>query len=149
VCSGVAVKAAAQLVVHAAPGHAREGEADHLQRAGVAASPPEAQHRVPDHGLGKLGGTGRAALALVAALGHALEGVEQDLVGEHGGGGTQPLALTHLLEELLSRLRYVAAARAIGLGYSLQHPRKGGHAVTLLRPALSAAVQEHAIRSRR
>jgi len=132
----IAMEAAADLIVHAAAGHLGQGEVGHVLRLHDARALPVAQEEFPVHGLGKLGRAPRASLPRV-------ELARQSLVGR----APEPLALAHLLEELLARLHHVAPPRPVGLGHSLEQTGKGGHAVAILGGKVGAAVEGHAVRS--
>src|SRR3989304_5344043 len=79
-------KPAADLVVHPAAGHGGEGAGHHLEGPRVPCPSPEAQHELPDHGLGELRRLAESPLPLVEVAREALVGVEQDLGGEEGRG---------------------------------------------------------------
>ena len=68
VVHGVAVEAAAQLVVNAAPGHLLEGEAQLVQDLGVPGEVIIVQHEAKLQGAGKFGGAAQTAVDRVVLL---------------------------------------------------------------------------------
>ena len=65
---GVAVEAAAQLVVDATPGHLLQGEAQLVQDLSVPGEAIIVQHEAEFQGAGKLGGAAQTAVDRVVLL---------------------------------------------------------------------------------
>ena len=80
---GIAREPPADLVVDAAPGHARKGMADHLEHGGGAGACPHAQQEVERHGLRKLGRAAKAAVAAVVLAGERSIGAFEETGREH------------------------------------------------------------------
>ncbi len=141
----VAMEAAAELVVHAAAGHPGQGVAQHLERARIAGPLPDAQDRLPGHRLRELGRLAEPAVALVELAGEAQVGAHQDIFREHAGRAGEALGLLHALHELAPGFQHLAAPSVIGVRDGLEQPREGGHAVTVHRREVGAAVERHAV----
>ena len=92
VIDGIAVKTAAEVVVHAAFGHLAEGEGGHFERFGVLREGVIAQEEVEDDGPGELGGGAEAAEFGIEGTAEVVEGgfegvgVQDARIGADFGG---------------------------------------------------------------
>ena len=137
---GVAVEAAAEQVVHAACGHAVEGEAGHAERVLVARR-----------------GWRRSRSSIVEAAGNLGAGPQPPSAGRSCGAGPgrrrsgarssaarrgRPLArLADRVDERVRLLLEVGAPRPVGLRHRLQHLPEARQAVPRLGREVGAAVE--------
>ena len=141
----VAVESAAQLVVDAAPRHAGEGLADHLERLGQVPATPVSKEEVEGHRLGELGRPPEPPVVSIELRPEPLIGAVEDLSSQEVGARPDPLSLSEPLEEILPDPGGLAALLAIELGHRLENARKPGHAMPIGRREVGAAVERDAL----
>jgi hypothetical protein len=142
----VAVEAPAELVVDAAAGHPVERELEHLEAARVCRAAPDAEHRLPGHGLRELGCLAEAAVALVELAAQPHVGPDQDVAAQPARGRGEPPRLPHRLDELPAGLEHLAAAGMVGLRDGAEQTRERGHTVPVFRREVRASVERDAVR---
>ncbi len=140
------MEAAAELVVHAAAGHAGQGVPQHLERARVAGALPDAQDALPRPSAAGTWapGRGRRRARRTRRRGPGRRATRtsfESTLAER----VRRSACCMLLDELATGLEHLAAPPAIGVRDGLQQPREGGHAVAVHRREVGAAVERHAV----
>ena len=135
----VAVKAAADLVVDAAAGHAAQGVQRHL-----ALSPRHQE--LKDRGLRELRRSAEAAVHRVEGRSQPLHGVIERTLLEGLLGRPQQGAAGKPLAQLLAACPDLLSALAPRLGHRQQHLREGRHPWAILRREICAAVERQTLR---
>ncbi len=138
---GIPCEATAYLVVDAPARHCAERIGGDLKRPHVASAPPVAENKVQGHGLREFRRPFEATEAGVESLGNlAKRRLEQ--CGIQCSRCARRL-LRHLVDpaELLRALLDVAAPVSIGIGDGVQHARKGGEAVPVLRRKVGSPIK--------
>ena len=112
------MKAAADLVVHAARRHPVERRLDHAARLGVAGAQPAADEKLEAHRGGKLGRAAEAALDRIELAGDGRMGaLEEGRQRSPGAGRPRDRgAGLQVVEHLSGRALELVAARFPGLG---------------------------------
>ena len=143
---GIAVEAAAEVVVDAAAHHPVEGQVSHNLCGGLAAAVTEAQEELVHHGLRELDVGAEAAPLSVDVGGEPLERNVQ-----HGGRQLlvvtrEARALPQVLHELVGGGDDLAAALRVGVGRGLQHTAEAGEVAAVLGRVVGAAVERFEVR---
>ena len=147
---GIAVKAAANLVVDAAVRHLVQGQFHHFQGAGVEAVAVVAQQELRRHRLGELGGAAETAVEVVK-LGRQLGIRLMHHLGSQRGKAAGALegrlpGAPHLLGQLASNPFNFALVGAVSLAGGGQQTGEAGHSAPILRRKVGAAVVGAAFR---
>src|SRR5216683_6201024 len=142
---GVAMKPAADLIVHAAAGHHRQRRVRHLARARVLRALPVAQHELPDHRLRELRRAAEAPVGVVELRRDRLERLAEDRGSEELGRGPQALGLAEGLADLARRLDDLSATRRPGVRERGEQARESGEPVPVDRRKIRAAVERRAV----
>ena len=138
---GIAVKAAAQLIVHAALGHFPQSEQGGVEGFAVAGAGVEAHEEIEHRGAGEFGRAAEAAVVAVEGAAENLEAaIEQGIVDGRGAGGRRDLGmLAQLLDDVARRCDNLRAIVAPGLGDLAQNGGKAGAPIAILRRKIGAA----------
>ncbi len=145
----VAMKAAAQLIVHSAARHLVQSQFDHVERAGVLRPAPLAQQKPQRHRGREFGFVTEPAMNRIARPQQVIRRVIGDLVTQPAflppfrrDDPVQPLQLAqHPFGAVLD----LVAPRAVGLGDRDQHAREPWHPVAVNRREIGPAVKRFAV----
>ena len=146
VVHGVAVEAAAELVVHTPLGHLPKRLGDHLQVAPVPRQAVGAQEHVEHPGVGELGRPAEAAVGCVVGGRQALRAAGDDLHAQLAAGQVQHAHAVQRRHDLVDVPGDVLRLVAVGLHHRLEHPRKARHAVPVLGRVVGAAEERLPLR---
>ncbi len=138
---GVAVKAAANLVVHSPVSHFFQGQLDHFQRTGAGAAVVVAEQEFRGHGLGELGGGAKAAVLVVEVGSQVGISMVQDVLGQKAAAAGQVAGAAHLGGQLLGNPGNFTFVVAIGFAGGLKDAGEAGHIEAVGGRKVGAAIE--------
>ncbi len=142
----VAVKAAADLVVHPAGGHLVEGKPEHLRGAVVARPPVGSGQKLQRRRLGKLRGAAEPAVLPVEGAAQPAEGLVEDrrfeIVGLRSGAGR----LRQIVADLLGVFEDLCPAVLVGIADGFEYLGESGQPHPVFRRPVGAAVEGDTVR---
>ena len=134
------MKATAELIVHTAAVHGREGGCHHVQRLRVAGALPVAQQEVENRWTGKLWSIAEASEARIKRAPEMVEGTLRKRGFHMTRSGGWPVGLgPEMVHDVLAGFQNLRALAGPCLGDTLQYCRESGSAITVVGGKVSTA----------
>ena len=146
---GVAVEAAADLVVDATVGHLLQCNLDQFQRTGIVAVMVVTQQEFRTHGLRELGCVAETAVLIVEVGGQGGVSLVKNVHREDAGAFGYLIGLGHLGRQLLGDPVYFAFVGLVCLGDGRDQSGKTGHALAVGGREVGAAIEGLAFRCKK